>query len=263
MVYGTPNMIQALVDHPNRERHDLSALRTGATLGTPEQVRRAVTLGAADICHIYGLTEIYGNCHVTDASDPLELRLRSCGKPLPGVAQRIADPQTGREVPIGEVGEIRVKGYVMKGYYKDPEQTALAFDADGFFRTGDLGCVDANGNLYFHGRIKELVKTGGINVSPAEIEAVLMTHPDVHLAIVVGVPHPTRDEVLGAVIVPKLGRLPTGDELQTFCRGQLAIYKVPAAFAFCAEEALPLTTTGKIQRNRVAATFFAGSKEAA
>jgi fatty-acyl-CoA synthase len=263
MVYGTPNMIQALVDHPNREQHDLSALRSGATLGNPEQIRRAVTLGAADICHIYGLTEIYGNCHVTDADDPLELKLRSCGKPLPGVSQRIVNPDTEREVEVGEIGEIRVKGYVTKGYYKDPEQTALAFDADGYFRTGDLGRVDADGNLSFHGRIKELVKTGGINVSPAEIETVLMTHPDVHLAVVVGVPHPTRDEVLGAVVVAKQGRLLSDDRLKDFCRSQLAAYKVPTDFAFCAEEALPLTTTGKIQKNKIAAMFFSGTKEAA
>lgn len=260
LVYGTPNMIQALVDHPDRPRRDLSTLRSGATLGTPEQIRYGVTLGAAGICHIYGLTEVYGNCNVTNADDPLELRMRSAGKPLPGTLQRIVNVQTEREVAVGEVGEVRVKGHVMKGYYKDPEQTALAFDADGYFRTGDLGCFDSDGNLYFCGRIKELVKTGGINVSPAEVETVLMSHPDVQLAVVTGLPHPTRDEVLAAVIIPKAGRLPTEDEMKDFCRANLAAYKVPTAFVFCKEEALPLTTTGKVQKNQLRGTFFSDSK---
>ena len=259
LVYGTPNMIQALVDHPDRARRDLSALRSGATLGTPEQIRRGVTLGATGICHVYGLTEVYGNCNVTNSDDPLELRMQSPGKPLPGTLQRIVDVQTGREVAVGEIGEVRLKGHVMKGYYNDPEQTALAFDADGYFRTGDLGSVDAKGNLYFRGRIKEMVKTGGINVSPAEVESVLMTHSGVHLAVVTGLPHPTRDEVLAAVIIPKAGCVVTEVELKAFCRINLAAYKVPVAFNFCKEEDLPLTTTGKVQKNLLAASFFANS----
>ena len=257
IVYGTPNMIQALAEHPDRARRDLSSLRSGGTLGSPEQLRRAVELGAYGICNLYGLTETYGNSHVTDANDPLELRLQSCGKPLPGVSQRIVDPESGEELAPGEVGEIRVKGYVTKGYYKNPEQTAFAFDEDGYFMTGDLGTVDEEGNLYFRGRLKELVKTGGINVSPAEIEAVLMSHPDIHLAVVAGVPHPSRDEVLGAVIIPKNGRCPSEQEVRDFCRKQLAAYKVPALIQFSTEAALPLTTTGKVQKNKIASTFFA------
>ncbi|CAL8476964.1 AMP-binding protein [Caballeronia sp. S22] len=261
VIYGTPNMIQALAEHPEREKHDLSTLRSGATLGTPEQVMRAVTLGASNICSIYGLTETYGNSHVTDANDPLELRLRSCGRPLPGVSQRIVDPETELEMSAGQVGEIRVKGYVTKGYFKDAAQTERAFDAHGYFRTGDLGCVDEDGNLFYRGRIKELVKTGGINVSPAEVEAVLMTHPDVAHAVVTGVPHPTRDEVLGALVVPRPNRSLTEDVLKAYCRTQLAAYKVPAHVVFCSEVDLPLTTTGKIQKSLIAATFFAQSGE--
>jgi fatty-acyl-CoA synthase len=261
LIYGTPNMIQALAEHPEREKFDLSSLRSGATLGTPEQVMRAVTLGANRICSIYGLTETYGNCHVTDADDPLELRLRSCGRPLPGVSQRIVDPETGLEMSAGQVGEIRVKGYVTKGYYKDAEQTERAFDEDGYFRTGDLGYVDDNGNLFYRGRIKELIKTGGINVSPAEVEAVIMAHPDVAYAVVTGVPHPTRDEVLGALVVPKHEGGLTEEVVKAYCRTQLAVYKVPAYVVFCSERDLPLTTTGKIQKNLLAATFFAQAGE--
>ena len=257
VIYGTPNMIQALAEHPDRASRDLSSLRTGATLGSPEQMKRAVALGAHAICNLYGLTETYGNSHHSDAEDPIDLRIRSCGRPLPGTSQRIVHPETGLEMPIGGIGEIRIKGYVTTGYYKDSEQTALAFDADGYFKTGDLGCVDEAGNLFFKGRLKEIVKSGGINVSPAEIEEVLMSHPDVRLAVVAGVPHPSRDEILGAVIVLRDGRNPSEQEMRDFCRRQLAAYKVPVLIQFSTEAAMPMTTTGKIQKNRIASTFFA------
>ena len=258
LFYGTPNMGQALYEHPDRARRDLASLRGGATIGTPEQIQRVVDLGAREICNIYGLTETYGNCNVTDATDPLEKRLTSVGRPLAGVDQRIVDPETGRQLPPGEVGEIRVKGYVTTGYYKDPERTAEAFDEHGYFKTGDLGWADADGELRFRGRIKEMVKTGGINVAPVEVEEVLMTHPGVQLAFVTGVPDAARDEVLAAVIVPKSGAGLSAEALCAFCREALAAYKVPRLIRFAAEEELPLTTTGKVQKNRLAATFFPG-----
>jgi acyl-CoA synthetase (AMP-forming)/AMP-acid ligase II len=128
------------------------SLRAGTPIGTLEQIMRVVELGARD---------------------PLEKRLSNVGRLLPGVDQRIADPATGTILPAGEVGEIRVKGYVTTGYYKDPERTREAFDEHGFFRTGDLRLLDAEGYLHFRGRIKEIVKTGGINVAPIEVEEVL------------------------------------------------------------------------------------------
>ncbi|MGE4241194.1 class I adenylate-forming enzyme family protein [Ramlibacter sp.] len=265
VVYGTPNMFQAMHEHPDRARRDLSSLRTGTTLGTPEQLMRVVALGATQICNVYGLTEIYGNSHATSADDPLALRLAWSGRPLPGVSQRIVDPQTGLDLPPGEVGELRLKGRVMLGYLKDEAQTRAAFDEQGYFRTGDLAVVDAQGNMQFRGRLKEMVKTGGINVSPAEIESVLMTHPDVQQALVTGVPDAVRDEVLGAVVIAREGRALDADALRGFCRRQLAAYKVPSYFCFTTEDALPLTTTGKVQKNRLAQVFFAreSSTEAA
>jgi fatty-acyl-CoA synthase len=182
--------------------------------------------------------------------------LKSVGRPLPGVDQRIADVDTGAVLPPGSVGEIRVKGYVMLGYYKDPERTAQSFDEDGYFRTGDLGCTDADGYLYFRGRLKEMVKTGGINVAPVEVEELLMTHPAVNLAFVVGVRDPVVDEVLAAVIVPKPGARLAEDELARFCRKSLAAYKVPRLFRLVSETELPLTSTGKLHKSRLAETFF-------
>lgn len=256
MFYGTPNMGQAMAEHPDRPRRDLSSLRGGATIGTPEQMMRVVNLGAKEICNIYGLTETYGNCNVTDAHDPLEKRLTTVGQPLVGVTQRIVDPETGRVLPTGEIGEVRVKGYVTVGYLKEPGLTSAAFDEEGFFKTGDLGFVDSEGHLSFRGRIKEMVKTGGINVAPIEVEEVLMQHPGVHLAFCTGVPDAVRDEVLAAVIVAKPGIQLTEAMLAEHCKAQLAAYKLPRLYRFASEKELPLTTTGKLQKNKLAAVFF-------
>lgn len=259
LFYGTPNMAQALLDHPDRASHDLSSLRSGATLGTPKQVKRVVDLGATEICNVYGLTEIYGNSHVTHHKDPLEQRLNSVGQALPNVSTRIVDPVTGADCPTDVTGEIRLAGYVTPGYYKDPSATAAAFDELKYFKTGDLGFLDHDGYLHFRGRIKEVVKTGGILVSPAEIETTIMDHPTVNLAFVVGVPDARRDEVLGAIIITDPSTTVSEQELVAFCKERLATYKVPRCFAFCGESDLPLTTTGKVQRNRLVDTFFADS----
>jgi len=248
ILYATPNMVQALWEHPTRELHDLSSLRSGAMIGTPAQLMRAVELGVRGICNVYGLSETYGNCAVTDADDPLEVRLRSVGQPLPDVTVRICHIDSGEPLAAGEVGEIRVNGPLVKKYFKDPRQTAESFDEHGFFRTGDLGLLDSEGRLYYKGRMKEMVKSGGINIAPAEVEEVLMRHPAVRTAYVIGVPHATLDESLVAVIVAEAGANPSGEELRAFCVREMAAYKVPHRFHFATESQLPLTTTGKVQK---------------
>ena len=137
-------------------------------------MQMVMDLGVREICNVYGLTETYGNCSVTDAHDPADIRRTTVGRPLPGMEIRIVDRETRRPLPTGEVGEILVRGYVTPGYYKDPEKNAAAFDADGFLITGDLGALGDDGRLRFRGRIKEMVKTGGINVAPLEVEEVLL-----------------------------------------------------------------------------------------
>ncbi len=249
--YGTPNIVQALWEHPKRAQFDLSSLRSGATIGTPEQVQRTIDLGVREICNIYGLSETYGNCAVTDAHDPLAIRLQSVGLPLPGVTLRICHIDSGEPQPAGEVGEIRVKGPVVREYLKDPAKTEESFDESGFFRTGDLGLLDADGRLYFKGRIKEMIKSGGINIAPAEVEEVLMRHPAVRTAYVIGVPHPGLDEALVAIVIPEAGLIPVHAELLAFCKNEMAAYKVPHQFHFTTEIKLPLTTTGKVQKARL------------
>lgn len=259
LFYGTPNMAQALFDHPHRRNYNLTCLRSGGTIGSPEQIMRVVDLGAREICNIYGLTETYGNCCVTDAAEPLEIRCTTVGRPLPGVNIRIVDSDTGKPLGLGEVGEVRVKGYVTIGYFKDEDKTRDAFDADGFFLTGDLGYLDADGHLHFRGRTKEMIKTGGINVAPVEIEEILMTHPAVKLAYVVGVPDPQRDEVIAAVIVRRQGEKVQEMDLLAHCRGALAAYKIPRLMRFVNEVDLPLTVTGKLQKSRLSEFFIGGA----
>jgi fatty-acyl-CoA synthase len=251
IMYGTPNMVQALIEHPTRAARNLASLRSGAMIGTPEQLMGAVTLGAKEICNVYGLSETYGNCAVIDAHEPLEVRLTSVGQPLPGVTVRICHIETGLPQAADEVGEIRIKGPLFTSYYKDEEKTREAYDADGYFHTGDLGMLDAAGRLYYRGRLKEMVKSGGINIAPIEVEETLMRHPAVRTAYVIGVPDAQLDEVLVAIIIAKDGQAPSNDDLRKFCKQELAAYKIPALFRLTSDQELPLTTTGKVQKMRL------------
>jgi fatty-acyl-CoA synthase len=250
--YGMANMARAIQEHPDRARRPLAAMRTGLTIGLPEDIQMTMdAVNARELCNVYGATETYGNCAVTDAGDPLAERLTTQGRPLPGVTVRVVEPGSGRVLPPGAVGEFRVKGYLTPGYYHDPEQTRAAFDADGFFVTGDLGLVGDDGRLRFRGRLKELIKTGGANVAPLEVEAILLSHPAVKQAYVVGVPDRARGEVGVAAIELQEGMTATAEALTAFCREHLASYKVPARIVFRKAGEFPRTATGKIQKPRL------------
>ncbi len=253
--YGTPNMVLALSEHARFREFDLGALRTGVTIGTPAQVERAAALGIPGICNVYGLTEAYGNSTVTDAGLPLAKRTETVGQALPGVRIAIRDPASGASLPAGTAGEIVLYGRVTPGYWHDPERTAEATSRDGGFRTGDLGLLDAQGYLYYRGRLKEMVKTGGINVAPAEVEQVLSAHPAVELAFVTALPDPRLDEILVAAIVLRRGATTDAAELTAHCRASLAAYKTPRQFRFVDPAGLPLTSTGKLERKRLPELF--------
>lgn len=255
--YGIPNMVSAMLDHPARTDYDLSSLRTGLTIGTPEQMGQAVALGITQICQVYGMSETYGNCCVTDADDPFEIRATTGGPALPGFTLKVCDPTTGARLPQGTTGEIRVLGRCMLGYYREPEKTAEAFDEEGYLKTGDLGLLDEAGRVHFRGRLKEMIKTGGINVAPSEIEHVLLQHPDICEAYVVGLPDTRVDELIAAAIVLHRDATMSEAQLRAYCQQRLAAYKVPKVFAFVGLQDLPLTSTGKIQKNRIGAAVFA------
>ena len=246
-LYTLPNITKALVTHDAFDRSRVASLRTGLTIGLPSDVERAATqLGVTGICNVYGGTETYGNCCVTPADAPLERRLHSQGPPLPGVELRIVDTESGARVADGEVGEIHVRGYVIPEYLGDSELTAAAFTDDGYFRTGDLGALGDDGWLSFRARATDMIKTGGINVSPSEVEDFLRQHPAVLDAGVVGVPDERLGEVALAFVILAPGAELTLDELRAYCKAGIAGFKVPARFELC--DALPKTTTGKLDR---------------
>ena len=244
--YLLPGLIDGLAAHGERVRA-LAGLRTGLTIGRPEEVRRAVDeLGVTRICNIYGSTETYGNCCVTHHDAPLQLRLTTQGPPLPGVEVRAVDPETGAVLPAGELGELQVRGRIMPGYLGDEAATAAAITAEGWYRTGDRLQVRADGAVQFGARLTDMIKTSGINVAPAEVESYLAGHPDVDEVAVVGAPHRVRGEVVMAFVVLREGAGVDGEALRAWCKEGIAGFKVP--WEVVAVDALPRTPTGKLTR---------------
>jgi fatty-acyl-CoA synthase len=247
-LYTLPSITAALVSHPAFRSRRTASLRTGLTIGTDQDVVTAAeVLGAREICNVYGQTETYGNCCVTPHDWLLERRAACQGPPLPGVTIRIVDETTGDSLPPGKPGLIEVKGHVMPGYVgASAGQTAAALTADGYFRTGDMGELTGAGELRFIGRTTEMIKKGGINIAPAELEDVLMRHPAVALAGVVGVPDAVQGERIAAFVVVKPGNSVTEADLVAHCRELASRYKVPDFVSL--RDALPLTATGKLMR---------------
>ena len=258
--YGLPHMARAMLDQPASRRRERRWLRTGASLGSPEDIRMMVEdLGVKGLGNLYGCTEMFGSICQNDAADPLPLKMHSQGLPLPNTTLRILDPETGRPLPPGEVGEICVRSYprAWPCYHGDEAESRAAFDAEAFFRSGDLGALDGDGRIHFWARRKDVIKTAGLNVSPLEVEHVLLACPGVRAAQVVGVPDADRGEVPVAVI--DLGREGGGDDppeaaeagLRRHCREQLSAFKVPVTFLFRPAAAFPRTATGKVDRRRL------------
>lgn len=252
-IYTLPAMTNALMSHPRFDRSRTASLRTGVTIGAPQDLLNAAHgLGAAGICNIYGSTETYGNCCVTPASWPLERRSRCQGMPLPGVTMRIRNADTGELCGTDEVGVVEVRGYLMAGYAGHSAQhNAEALTPDGYFRTGDLGALATDGSFTFAGRSSEVIKRSGINVSPAEVEEVLQQHPDVGLAGVTGAADAVRGELIIAFVVPRPGSTIDVDGLAAHCRDRLSGYKRPDRLEVV--QALPLTPTGKLMRRELKA----------
>lgn len=263
VAYTLPNLTDALINHPEFSRARTATLLKGMTIGTPSDVEKAGdVLGITGICNAYGSTELYGGCCVTPCDWPLERKMQTQGPPLPANSIEIRHPETGERLATGEVGEITVRGQVTSGYLGQPEQTRAAFSPEGEFRTGDLGSLDENGDLHFVGRASEMIRTGGINIAPAEVEEFLRTHPGVVEVAVVGIPDDAKGEVAVAFVTLDAAAEPVGEaELKAYCRTQIASYKIPARIAVSADP-LPRTDTGKLSRNAVrelAADFLAQS----
>jgi fatty-acyl-CoA synthase len=253
-VYGVPTMYIAQLQELDSKERNLRSLRTGIMSGSPcpiEVMRQVVArMNAREITIAYGQTEASPVITQTRADDPIELRVETVGRPLPGVEVKLVDPATGLAVGDNVQGELCARGHVvMLGYYNNPEATAAAIDRDGWLHTGDLAKRRPDGYYHITGRIKDLVIRGGENIYPREIEEYLFTHSSVEQASVVGVPDPKFGEELCAWIKLKAGAACTEEELRAFCRANLAHYKVPRYVRFV--EAFPQTVTGKIQKFKI------------
>ncbi len=251
---GWPHFGKALAEHPDRPRRDLSALRAGNLPG----------LLPAEICpddpelrpNGLGMTETCGP-HTYTGEEPLsEARRGVFGPALPGVEHRIVDPETGAELAPGQRGEICVRGgSLMQGLYK--RESADVFEPDGFYRTGDAGFFDAKGELRFEGRLGEMIKSAGANVTPSEVESALMALAEVEAAYVVGVSHAERGESVAAAVVLVPGVEASSDSLRQQLRGEIAVYKVPRHLWLTRSDALPFRDTGKIDKQALHAMLEA------
>ena len=246
-------IMQDLIYHPDFAKTDLSriTLMNSNFAVQPPAIKDAMLQAMPHAIYVgtFGMTETAGTVSTSRLEDPLDERVGRLGRPLPGLEVRIVNPDTGAECPPGERGEIWVRGYsTLIGYYKDPEKTAAAIDADGWYHTGDVGSLDARGTMMFNGRIKDMLKVGGENVAAAEIEACLQRHPGVKLAQVVGVPDARLVEVPAAFVERKGDVAVTDQELMEFCRREIAGFKVPRHIRFVAE--WPMSTS-KIQKFRL------------
>jgi acyl-CoA synthetase (AMP-forming)/AMP-acid ligase II len=252
---GPPTIYSAILDSPDRAKFDLGSLRlaaTGAAVVPEILVERARSeLPFENFITAYGLTECYGTATMCRASDSTETVARTNGAPLPGVELRVVD-EAGLAVPAGIPGEVLIRGANLTlGYWEDPEATAAAIDAGGWLHTGDIGTLDAAGNLKITDRLKDLFIVGGFNVSPAEVEQVMARHPDVLEVAVVGVADQRLGEVAKAYVIPAHGRAPAERPLIEWCRERLANFKVPRSVEFV--EALPRNASGKVLRRELRA----------
>lgn len=248
--YGTGNMTRAILDHPDYSQSRVGSLQKG-NAGTVAEYKRMtlVEMGIKSAVPAYGLTESYGNATVGWPDDPLEAKLETNGTPLPGMEMRIVDPQTGRDVAKGEMGLVLLRGHTTPGYLNNPDETAKALRPDGFFDTGDLGWLDGDGRFRFHSRLKEIIKSGGINVSPVEVEQIIAGHPDISDAYVVGVSDPVKGELVVAFVDSRV-RLSERD-VQAYVKDRAASFKVPHHILFRSEGQLPRLASGKVAKYRL------------
>lgn len=249
-LHGVPTMFVSLLAEPGLSNKDFSLLRTGIMAGAPCPVEtmQAVmrTLHMKQITIGYGMTETSPLSFQSHVSDPVDRRVSTVGRIQPHVQAKIVDEQ-GRMVPVGTPGELCVRGYlVMRSYWEDSEQTAQAIDEAGWMHTGDLATIDAQGYCNIVGRVKDMLIRGGENVSPREIENLLMQHPKVLDAQVFGVPDSKYGEEIAAWLILHPEQTAEADEFIEFCRSRMAHYKVPRFVRLV--QHFPLTATGKPQK---------------
>ncbi|MBX3664960.1 MAG: AMP-binding protein [Burkholderiales bacterium] len=252
---GNDTMFLMMLNHPKFGQYPLK-LRNGWVSCGPEVSRRVVEqMGMKGLVQAYGLSEASPNVCMSRHDDDLEKRIEGWAHILDDVEVRLVDPDTGAVQPPGKSGEIQVRGWsVMQGYYKMPEQTAKAIDAEGWLHTGDLGVMDDEGRLKFITRIKDVFRVGGENVAPAEVEDVLHRHSKIKQAQVIGVPDPRLIEVPAAYVILNEGETATPEELIAWSRERLANFRVPRYLKLIDSfENIGMTGSAKVQKNKLRA----------
>jgi fatty-acyl-CoA synthase len=253
-LYGVPTMFIAILDHTLFSKFRFDSLRTGIMAGSPcpIQVMRQVIdrMYMKEITICYGLTEASPVITQTLIEDDIRRRTETVGRAMPCIEVKVADPKTGEAVPAGVQGEVCCRGYnVMKGYYRMPEATAKAIDAEGWLHSGDLGVLDADGYLAITGRLKDMIIRGGENIYPREIEEYLFKLEGVADVQVVGVPNRKYGEEVGAFIRLKQNAALSEQDVKDYCRGRISRYKIPRHVGFVAS--YPMTASGKIQKYKL------------
>ena len=251
---GVPTMFIAQLQHPDFARFDLTSLRAAMIGGAPcpvELLRSIKTdLHCEHICVIYGQTEASPVITMHGPGDTVEQRTSTVGKAGPNVEVKVIDIATGGTIPIGELGELCARGYLlMRGYDREPEATAHAIDSDGWLHTGDLAIMREDKHLNIRGRAKDMIIRGGENIYPVEVEAFLFTHPKIADVAVVGLPEPKLGEIVAAWIRLRPGETMTREELRDYCQGKIAHFKIPQHIRFI--DVFPMTVTGKLQKFRI------------
>ena len=266
-MFVVPAVLMMLLGTPALGTTDLSSLRLifyGASPISEDVLVKCITTFGCAFCQVYGLTETTGAITALpfedhDPDGPRRGLLRSAGKPHESVELRVVDPDTGKDAGVGGVGEVWTRSaYNMAGYWGKPDETAGTIDPDGWLRTGDAGYFDDEGYLYLHDRIKDMVVSGGENIYPAEVENVLLSHPDVVDAAVIGVPDEKWGETVKAIVVLAPGAALDEEGVVEHCRRHLAHYKCPTSVEVVA--ALPRNPSGKILKRELRAPYWSGNE---
>lgn len=254
IIYGTPTMYVDMVNQPDIDKYDLSSVEAGIVAGSPcppDLIKKVISvMGVKGITIGYGTTE---NSPVTFCGSPfdnIERKSETVGYIIDHIEAKIVNPSTGHMVPLGEMGEVMIRGFcVMLEYWDDEDKTAECISKDGWYKTGDIGSLDAYSYLRIEGRIKDMIIRGGENIYPAEIEQFLHTHPKVKEAQVVGVKDERMGEEVCACIKLIDGQECTPEEIRAFCKNNISHFKIPRYVLFVTS--YPLTVTGKIQKNKL------------
>ena len=263
--FVVPAVLQFMLMIPGAEDADYSSLRVivyGASPISEEVLAKSVRVFGCKFWQAYGLTETTGavvnlSPEDHDVDGPNKHRLRSCGLPGPGVEVRIVDNDSGADASTGEVGEIWIRSkQVMKGYWNMPEETEKSITPDGWFKSGDAGYLDADGYLFIHDRVKDMIVSGGENVYPAEVENVLMAHPAVADVAVIGVPDDRWGETAKAMVVRAADVEVTEQELIDYSRERLARFKCPTSVEWI--DVLPRNPSGKVLKKDLREPYWVG-----